>query len=201
MKKQLSIILGLLFACCFVSAPAMASHKKGDKFTPAYATLIHDGSLVSYSTADIILPFSIQTTRGITLDATDNTKITLPKGVYSLNFDISMYALGGTGDEAASFRFSDMFLDLNNGSSTVSLNWTVTRNLVPTDTNYTTLFRINFSGSKVFAVGSDNTVVQFKMLRNLVPAPPNANIVFGPDYPSGNSSPITVALHKIDGCN
>jgi hypothetical protein len=227
MRKYLLTILGAVSICCFVSTSAMASSKhskkssktrgttecttRGTNFTPAYATMVYNESPSWITATTIALPFdSIQTARNITLDTTTTPNtFTLPKGVYSINFQLVVKTDAAypdpIGDSVAWLKFTKMYLDFNNGSSEVSLDWALGHDAsgtMMTTVNNSTWASI--SGSKIFSVGADNTVVKFMLERELI-ASGTGNIKFSSNLDFYSVTPenksIRVSLHKIDGCN
>jgi len=229
MRKCLLTILGAVSICCLISTPAMASSKKhgkkgvkarsttectteattrGTVFSPAYGTLVHDGATSPYpdTVVDITVPFTaIQVERNITLDTTNDT-FTLPKGVYALNFQLFTLTDNNgntTSQNTELLLFSDIYLDINNGSAIVKLDWAMSydnSNIVTSPTVFAT-----FSGSKIFSIGADNTVVRFKIKRvsPTVTGSFSFNTLLGLYQGLGatpENDPIRVTLHKIDGC-
>jgi len=103
------------------------------------------------------------------------------------------------------FRFTDMYLDINNDSSRIALDWNMWLNDATPAPPYgfSQYYWASFSGSKIISIGEDNTVVKFILLRD-----PNwlGPILFAydPFYPadplSTNNNPVRVNIHKINGC-
>jgi len=223
MKKQLSIILGALSICCFVSADVTLSEKTTDEnstktrdisykkpFSPAYATLIQDttypdpAAIPSWiQSAQITVPFnSIQAAKNITFDETATPdSFILPKGVYTFDFQFTMEREGPAKIfHERDFRFTDMYLDLNNGSSKIALDWTFGFN---SSTTFNTYLWATFTGSRIFSIGTDNTLVKFILVRDSAFL---GNIRFTFDQSATptlttENSPVRITIHKIDGCD
>jgi len=166
-----------------------------------YATLIQDtsfplGSESAYQEAEITVPFSlIQRANGITFDEANNT-FTLPKGTYFFTFQFSMATDPNNTQGESSFRFTDMYLDLNNDSSRIPLDWTMALN---SDQNFNGNIWAGFSGSNIISVANNDTVVKFVLYRD-----PNylGGIRFeydpiGPVPLTTNNSPVRITIHKI----
>jgi len=228
MRKYLLSMLGVASICCLISTPAMASSKqskksaksrstttecttRGTAFTPAYATLIHDGDYPSagwiQNAATTIVPFtSIQTARNITLDTTTPpyTTFTLPKGLYSINFQFVVQAATSTSLQASVdfLKFTNMYLDLNESASIVYLDWALghdgSQTMMIGNQTWASIY-----GSKIFAVGVDNTTVKFIIEREVGTSSIDnfkfsSNLDFYSVVPTNSS--IRVNLHKIDCC-
>jgi len=223
MRKYLLTILGVVSICCLISVPAVASSKKhGEKssksraateyttrataFTPAYATMVYNESPSWIPATTINVPFdSIQTAKNITLDTTTTPNtFTLPKGVYSLNFQfvVKTEVFTSVFATAAYLKFTKMYLDLDNGASEVVLDWALGHDGSQTMMNANSTWA-SVCGSKIFAVGVDNTVVKFVIERE-TPKSGTANIKFSSNLdfysvvPENNA--IRLNLHKIDSC-
>jgi len=216
MKTQLSVIFSVLSACCFLStqtiaADALTTRAISRSFTPAYATLVQAEASPFLSTKELTVPFDqIRTTREITLDTTTDT-FTLPRGIYSIDFQIALELQTGEypspGPVEDAIEITDVYLDLNNGSSIVPLDWGVSfAGLYENSDGGNRYSWTVLSGSKLFFVGSDNTVVKCIVVRQGTAH----DIRFGADGPSFSAEgfsptfarePVHVSLHKIDGCD
>jgi len=221
MKRYPSIILGAISACCLLSTHAIASEETAVEkhccppkcFTPIYATLIQSvptplgGSDPFITSQQFLVPFdNIQTAKGITFDETvAPDSFTLPKGVYCFKFQFSMAVESSTSPDITDerkFRFTDMYLDLNNDSLRIPLYWN-TRIIPGIIGGFNEIYSASFSGSKIISIGSDNTVVKFIVVRD----PGNLGAIqfaydpYNPPNPlTTNNSPVRVNIHKIDGC-
>lgn len=227
-------MLGVVSICCFIATPAMASSKehgekssksrstttecttRGTAFTPAYATLIHNGPYPAASlglwinTGSFTLPFTaLQTAKNITLDTstTPYTTFILPKGVYTIDFQFVVITDPTGGPVAISvddFRFTKMYLDVNNGSSVVPLDWALKHDAsqtMMTATNNSTWASV--SGSRIFSIGADNTPVKIVIEREFATSvPANIRLSADLDFYTGvpENEPVRVSIHKIDGC-
>jgi len=213
MKKQLSIILGALSVCCFVSAHVMASEKTVDEnslktraisckksFTPAHATIIQATTSGWISTAQMTVPFeALQTAKNITFDPT-NLTFTLPKGVYTFDFQFTMERQGPANIiHELDFRFTDMYLDIDNDTSRIALDWNLGFN---SDLGFNSYVWAIFSGSKIISIGADNTVVKFILVRD-AGYKGNIRFTYNPSTTptlTTENNPVRISIHKIDGC-
>jgi len=180
--------------------------KKPPSPQSAYATLIYAETETDpwINALDIIVPFtSIQAAKNVTLDTATST-FTLPKGTYSINFQFVIITdgSGNTAKDNVSFlRFTNMYLDLNNGASTVALDWAMG---LDDSGNMNSAPWASFSGSKIFSVAADNTVVKF-VLHRTEEISGTLNIKFSSQFDIYasfadllNNNAVRVTLHKID---
>jgi len=221
MKRKLIPILGALSMCCFLSTHMKAAEvtkgacsytESSCKSDPcpqeeAYVTVMGgntDYGDPSYTVSDseFLVPLTtIQATKGITLDS-DTFTLTVPKGMYSIHFQLMMDTDDNNlpGDQSPAvnaFRFTDIFLDLNNDSTRVALDWSMALN---TDYNFSTHSWVSISGSRIFSVGADNTLIKIRMIRDLSQGTYAIRFRSSVDDPSlvPNNNPIRVSLHKIN---
>ena len=228
MKKRFFKSLGTFFICCLASthlsadqgvqnttivekgllskiASLYSPRAKTHPFTPAYATLVYKGPSLLISTQEIDIPLdSIQVAKEITLDADADT-FTLPKGVYSIRFQLTFKAdTTVEADAQDALRFTDIFLEFNNDASKVLLDWGIKLNNnrkgsgIGSEPDAHWAF---VSGSKVFSVGSDNTIVKCKAVRESS----STDIVLVSTLQGGgfaqNNNSVRISLHKINGCS
>jgi len=214
MKKYPSIVLGAISVCCLISAHVMASFEPAIErsctkaacskyFTPAYATLTQNTAYPAsgwLTTSQITVPLNrIEIAKNITFDKRTNS-FTLPKGNYQFDFQFTMEADTATSTDEYDFRFTDMYLDFNNGFAINNLDWSMKLNAGQA-TGFNDTVWVTFSGSKVVSVGADNTTVKFILVRDPAYL---GNIRFDaephPITQATNNHPILINIHKIHGC-
>jgi hypothetical protein len=158
-----------------------------------YATLV-ETEISEYTTSiEIRVPLNqIQAAEGVTFDA-DNDTFTLPKGIYTFQFQFSMETEVVEGG-IPYFDFEHMYLNINGDSSRIPLDWTMAAN---TEGEFNTNDWASFSGSRIFTIGADNTVVKFILSR--YPSGPLGAIRFSFKSTSRtpNNNPVRITLHKI----
>jgi len=172
-------------------------------FSPVFATLAYEGPSGLFSGAGmdpITVPLEEMdpTAQGVTFSAINNT-FTLPKGLYTIQFEFSMVT-EYYGDSVA-LKFEKIYLDLNSDSSRIPLSWIVSLNntsLYSTEDEPT--YWAGFCGSKIFEISEDDTVVKLMIKRYRdrlgsiwfeVPGSLDSN------YPLDNRA-VRITLHKIE---
>jgi len=219
MKKYPSIVLGVVSACCLFSVHVMASEEPAIEkackkvtcskyFTPAYATLVQNtaSAWIPSTTTTITVPFTqIQTAKNITFDDITDT-FTLPKGIYAFNFQFTMETQSNTVAGELEFRFTDMYLDINNESARIGLDWNMKLNdggAAASDIGFNSYYWATFSGSRVLSIGADNTVVKMVLVRDTTYSTVDFRFNYDPTLPyplTTNNNPVRIDIHKIHGC-
>jgi len=164
---------------------------------PVYATLVETEASEDLSGSEtIVVPLNNMapsTAQGVTFNNA-NDSFTLPKGVYSFHFQFTMELR--TSQQEDQFRFTDIYLDLNNDSSRIPLTWNLaidSNGVFGSSSPWA-----SFSGSRIFTITADNTVVKMVILRNSqyldligfgFPTDGNPNV---------NNDPVRFTLHKIN---
>ena len=178
--------------------------------SPVHATLAQDGASEWFGVNDegtnaldpITVPLNeidLETAKGVTFSAANNS-FTLSKGFYTIHFECAMTTHDSDG--VVSFRFTDVYLDLNNNSSRIPLSWILAMH----GETETTFFSLNndsqwgcMSGSKLFKISEDDTEVKL-MISRLQGSRFHMRFEFpGKETynPSLNNKAVRITLHKV----
>jgi len=172
---------------------------------PVHATVAYTNPSPPWiSTKEILVPLDfIEIANGITLDETTST-LTLQKGVYALQFQFALVTkdLGLNGIDE--LQITDVYLDIDNDSLRIPLDWVmsidVSSDLIQNAWGV-------FSGSKLFSIDADNTLVKFMLFRDF-PESNNAGTVQvkfsvyqNSAVQTSNNNAVRVSLHRIGDCN